>query len=93
MRDDAAAQLPEFEVRLGGTTSVDVTKIGVDKAYGMKKLMEATGVSKDEILFFGDKLEEGGNDYPVKQLGIDCIAVERWRDTAYALEGVLAVTE
>lgn len=93
MRDDAAAQLPEFEVRLGGTTSVDVTKIGVDKAYGMKKLMEATGVSKDEILFFGDKLEEGGNDYPVKQLGIDCIAVERWQDTAYALEGVLAVTE
>ena len=80
-------------MRLGGTTSVDVTKIGVDKAYGMKKLMEATGVSKDEILFFGDKLEEGSNDYSVKQLGVDCIAVERWQDTAYALEGVLAVTE
>ncbi len=93
MRDDVAAKLPEFEVRLGGTTSVDITKIGVDKAYGMKKLMEATGVSKEEILFFGDKLEEGGNDFPVKNLGIDCIAVERWQDTAYALEGIIAVTE
>ena len=93
MRDDVAAKLPEFEVRLGGTTSVDITKIGVDKAYGMKKLMEATGVGKEEILFFGDKLEEGGNDFPVKNLGIDCIAVERWQDTAYALEGIIAVTE
>ena len=93
MRDDVAAKLPEFEVRLGGTTSVDITKIGVDKAYGMKKLMEATGVSKEEILFFGDKIEEGGNDFPVKNLGIDCIAVERWQDTAYALEGIIAVTE
>ena len=85
--------MPEFEVRLGGTTSVDITKIGVDKAYGMKKLMEATGASKEEILFFGDKIEEGGNDFPVKNLGIDCIAVERWQDTAYALEGIIAVTE
>ena len=56
-------------------------------------LMEATGVSKEEILFFGDKIEEGGNDFPVKNLGIDCIAVERWQDTAYALEGIIAVTE
>ncbi len=92
MRDDVAGQLTEFEVRLGGTTSVDVTKIGVDKAYGMKKLMEATGASMDELLFFGDKLEEGGNDFPVKNLGIDSIAVTRWEDTAYALEGIIAVS-
>lgn len=93
MRDDVAEKLPEFEVRLGGTTSVDITKIGVDKAYGMKKLMEATGVNKEDILFFGDKLEEGGNDFPVKEMGIDCIAVERWEDTAYALEGIRGVTK
>ena len=58
----------------------------------MKKLMEATGVAKEEILFFGDKLEEDGNDFPVKNMGIDCIAVERWEDTAYALEGINAVS-
>lgn len=92
MRDDVAAMLPDFEVRLGGTTSVDVTKIGVDKAYGMQKLMEATGVTKEEILFFGDKLEEGGNDFPVKNMGIDSIAVEGWEDTAFALEGIIAVS-
>lgn len=84
--------IPEFEVRTAGTTSLDITKPGVDKAYGMRKLMEATGVAMEEILFFGDKLEEGGNDFPVKDLGIECIAVERWEDTAYALEGIIAVS-
>lgn len=85
--------IPEFEVRTAGTTSLDITKPGIDKAYGIHKLMEATGVSKEEILFFGDKLEEGGNDFPVRAMGVDCIAVERWEDTAYALEGVSAISK
>ena len=77
---------------MGGTTSVDVTTIGIDKAYGMKKLIEALGISKEEILFIGDKLEEGGNDYPVKAFGIDTIAVDGWQDTALVLEGILAIS-
>lgn len=86
LRDEVAPLLTDLEVRVGGTTSVDVTLIGVDKAYGMKHLIEATGVTKEEILFVGDKLEEGGNDYPVKAMGIDTIAVERWEDTALVIE-------
>ena len=69
-----------------------MTTIGIDKAYGMKKLIEALGISKEEILFIGDKLEEGGNDYPVKAFGIDTIAVDGWQDTALALEGILGVS-
>lgn len=93
LRQKIADKLPDLEVRLGGTTSVDVTRPGIDKSYGMKKLMTALGIAKDEILFFGDKLMEGGNDYPVKAMGIDSIAVEGWETTAYALEGILGVTE
>ena len=92
-RDKVAELLPELEVRIGGTTSTDVTKPGIDKAYGMKKLIEYNHISKDEILFFGDKLNEGGNDYPVKSMGIDSIAVDGWETTTYALEGILGVTE
>lgn len=92
-RDKVAELIPDLEVRIGGTTSTDVTMIGIDKAYGMKKLIEAIDISKDEILFIGDKLEEGGNDYPVKAMGIDSIAVERWEDTILVLEGILGVTE
>lgn len=92
-RDKVAELLPDLEVRIGGTTSTDITLPGVDKAYGMRKLIDALDISKDEILFFGDKLNEGGNDYPVKAMGTDSIAVEGWESTAYALEGVLGVTE
>lgn len=92
LRDMVAAQVPDLEVRIGGTTSTDVTMIGIDKAYGMNKLIEALEISKDDILFIGDKLQEGGNDYPVKAMGIDTVEVDRWEDTAYVLEGVLAVS-
>lgn len=88
-----AEQLLDFEVRAGGSTTIDITRLGIDKAYGMKKLCEAIDISKDEILFVGDKLEEGGNDYPVKAMGVDTIAVERWEDTTLVLEGILGVTE
>lgn len=92
-RDKVAERLPDVEVRIGGTTSTDVTLPGIDKAYGMQKLIDAIDISKDEILFIGDKLQEGGNDYPVKAMGIDTIEVDRWEDTALVLEGVLGVTE
>ncbi len=93
LRDVIAERLPDLEVRLGGTTSVDVTRIGIDKAYGIQKLMDELNIGTDDILYFGDKLQEGGNDYPVKALGIDSIEVEKWEDTAFALEGILGVTE
>lgn len=91
-RDRVAEQLPGLEVRIGGTTSTDVTQPGIDKAYGMKKIRDAIGISQEEILYMGDKLEEGGNDYPVKALGIDCIAVDGCETTSYAIEGILGVT-
>ena len=88
IRDYAAERLPELEVRVGGLTSIDVTKPGIDKAYGMQKLIEILGISKDEILFMGDRIVEGGNDYPVKAMGIDSIEVSHWRDTAIAVEAI-----
>lgn len=79
-------RLPDLEVRLGGSTTIDITQLGIDKAYGMEKLLRTLEISKDEILFVGDKLQEGGNDYPVKAMGIDSIEVEHWPDTALIIE-------
>ena len=84
--------IPDFNVNVAGLTSIDVTIPGVDKAYGMRKLMENTGLSMEEILFIGDKMEQGGNDYPVRAMGIDWIAVKDWQDTAYVIQGVLGVS-
>lgn len=91
VRDYVAPLIPEFEVRVGGVTSIDVTKPGIDKAYGMEKLISILQLSKEEILFFGDRLAEGGNDWPVKAAGIDSLEVSRWEDTALVLESILHV--
>ena len=93
LRDYAAPFLDDLEVRVGGTTSVDVTRIGIDKAYGMQKLIEVLDINKDDILFIGDRLEEGGNDYPVKAMGIDTLQVSCWEDTALVIEGIVKVSE
>ena len=57
----------------------------------MQKLIDILDISRDDILFFGDKLQEGGNDYPVKAMGIDCLESEEWEDTADRLETIVEV--
>lgn len=89
LRDAVAARLPELEVRAGGSTSIDVTRAGIDKAYGMKALTEHTGIALGDMLFYGDRLDEGGNDYPVLALGVRSIAVSGWEDTATKLDELL----
>ncbi|HEV2971561.1 MAG TPA: HAD-IIB family hydrolase, partial [Pirellulales bacterium] len=43
--------IPEFSVRLGGSTSIDVTRPGIDKAYGIKKLRDILGIAIEEMIF------------------------------------------
>ncbi|WP_090033880.1 HAD-IIB family hydrolase [Cellulomonas marina] len=89
LRAAVQADLPDLEVRSGGSTSVDITRKGIDKAYGMSRLAELTGIDLQEMLFVGDRLDEAGNDYPVKALGVPCHAVEGWEDTAAYLDDLI----
>ena len=92
VREFAAELLPEFEVRVGGVTSVDITKPGIDKAYGMRKIMGMLEIGMEDIFFIGDRVQEGGNDYPVKAMGIDTLEISHWEETARAVELILAVS-
>ena len=89
MRDAVADLLPDLEVRSGGSTSVDITRRGVDKAYGMNALVDLAGVSLRDMVFIGDRLDEGGNDRPVLDMGVRCYAVHGWQDTARYLTETL----
>jgi len=89
LREAVQALLPDLEVRSGGSTSVDITRRGIDKAYGMNRLAELTAIPLADMLFVGDRLDENGNDYPVKAMGVDCVAVENWEDTAAFLEDLI----
>jgi len=89
LRDAVAARIPDLEVRSGGSTSVDITRRGIDKAYGMTRLAEQTGIALDDMLFVGDRLDEHGNDYPVLAMGVTCHAVTGWEDTIAYLEDLI----
>lgn len=80
--------LPEFNVKLGGTTSIDVTCKGVDKAYGIARLLKYAKHKKREILFVGDALFPGGNDWSVKEAGIECVSVKHINETLDFIKSV-----
>lgn len=90
LRAAAAAALPHLEVRSGGSTSVDVTRRGIDKAFGMRELARHTGLALEQMVFIGDRLDEGGNDYPVKALGVGCTAVSGWPQTLEVVRELIA---
>src|SRR5699024_10362866 len=90
LRAAVARRLPGLEVRSGGSTSVDITRNGIDKAYGMTRLAEQTGIALGEMLFIGDRLDEGGNDYPVKAIGVPCMEVTDWRQTLTVVTDVVS---
>ena len=89
----AKKKAPEFDFEIGGTTSINAIKPGMNKEFGMTHLMDELGVDKDEILYFGDMTQPGGNDYPVVKMGIDTITVRSHEDTGYALRGILGTME
>jgi phosphomannomutase len=82
--------IPEFSVHLGGTTSIDITKAGIDKAYGIRKLEEILHIGIPEMIFIGDALFPGGNDYPAKQAGVVCIRVRDPNETKRVIEAIIA---
>ena len=71
---------------------MDVTLPGIDKAYGMRQLMEQTSFTDKDILFIGDKLQPGGNDYPARAMGLDWIEVKSVEDTKWVIRGILGVS-
>lgn len=82
--------LPDFSVRLGGTTSIDVTLPGIDKAYGIRKLRDILGVAIEEMLYVGDALFPGGNDAPARETGATCIQVRDPDESKRVIETVIA---
>ena len=90
MKTTLDASLPDFSVRLGGSTSIDITKPGIDKAYGIRKLRDILGIAIDEMIFIGDALFPGGNDYPAKEAGVDSVRCRDPLETQRLIEAIIA---
>ena len=85
--------IPEFSVHLGGATSIDVTQHGIDKAYGIRKLRDILRIAIDEMIFIGDAIFPGGNDYPAKEAGALSIEVKDPHETKRVIEAIVACLE
>jgi HAD superfamily hydrolase (TIGR01484 family) len=82
--------LPDFEITVGGTTSISFTRRGVNKAYCLDKIWRYLGFVREDILFVGNAIFEGGDDYALKKAGVYCIGVESPEDTKKVIKGMLA---
>ncbi|MDR2538173.1 MAG: HAD-IIB family hydrolase [Bifidobacteriaceae bacterium] len=89
LRSLISMDLSGYRVASGGSTSIDVTKRGVDKAYGLSELALATGLDLEKFIFVGDRLDPGGNDAPVKKLGIQTYQVKGPSETKLFIQGFL----
>lgn len=87
---DLQKRLPGLSINMGGATSIDITREGVDKAYGLKKLNEVSGIALESMMFIGDAIFPGGNDYPAEQLGLDVVKVKNPDGTLAAIAGIVA---
>ena len=90
MKEALDKLIPEFSVHLGGSTSIDVTKPGIDKAYGIIKLRDTLGVSIQDMIFIGDAIFPGGNDYPAKEAGALSIQVLDPDESKRVIEAIIA---
>lgn len=87
---DLKKRLPGLSINMGGATSIDITQEGVDKAYGLKRLRDESGIPLDAMMFIGDAIFPGGNDYPAKELGLDTVRVRDPEETLAVIAGIVA---
>ncbi len=85
-----AKKLPELEIRTGGSTSIDVTRKGIDKAYGIRKIRKVLRIGIKDMLFVGDRIFPGGNDYAVVRTGVDYIQVRGPAEAGVVIRFLLA---
>jgi HAD superfamily hydrolase (TIGR01484 family) len=81
IRDAVKVMFPDYSVRVGGLTSVDISIDGIDKEYAINELLEWNQFDESDVLYIGDKFRPGENDYPALLAGVTCLRVTSHTDT------------
>ena len=91
IKKELEKRLPDFEIRLGGLTSIDVTRKNIDKAYAVGKIKDIFNLSLNDIIFVGDSLYKGGNDSDVIRAGISATPVSGPEETKRFIKMLLVL--
>jgi phosphomannomutase len=86
---EVAKLVPDLEVRAAGHTSIDVTRKGIDKAYGLKQMVKYLHVKIPKMLFIGDAIFPGGNDYAALKTGVDYVPVKGPEETKKVIRAIV----
>lgn len=81
--------LPNYEIAIGGGTSIDITKKGINKTYAIKWLSEKLSLTIPEMTYVGDSLFPEGNDAVVIQTGIPTIKTSGPEQTVEIINALL----
>lgn len=76
-----APLLPEVSLLVNAYSSIDILNKGFNKAVGLVRFLDKIGLQKSDVIFVGDGLFPGGNDYSVYEAGIDTIPVRDPKET------------
>lgn len=83
-------RLPEFNILIGGASTIDFTRKDTNKAYGVKWFADYLKTTPAELLYVGDALYPGGNDEVVLVTGIQARSVANPEDTETVIDELLA---
>ena len=89
LRDAIAKRRPAYEVHMGGLTSIDVNRAGIDKAYGIRQLCTWLHIAETDALYVGDQLVAGGNDEAAFKTHIQTKSVKDPEETAAFIRKLL----
>jgi HAD superfamily hydrolase (TIGR01484 family) len=82
-------QLSKADVLINGSSSIDIVPKGFNKAVGLTRLLNKLNLNKKDMIFVGDGLFPGGNDYSVFEAGIETIAVKGPEETKLVIKNWL----
>jgi len=81
--------LSEFAVEIGGSTSIDITQKSIDKAFAIERICQYLDLKIEEVLFVGDAIFPGGNDYSVTKTGVDTAKVANYNETKSIIRKII----
>ena len=89
--EDITSHWPELDAVIGGQISIDIVPKGRDKSQILKHIQKKENA--DKYIFLGDRIQEGGNDYPLAKLmgkteGCRYYKVEDYNETKQILESL-----
>jgi len=81
------SKLSDVSIIIGGTTTLDILAKDFNKAKGLIRLLNKLNLTIDDMVFIGDAIFPGGNDYSAYEAGIESIRVSGPSESKEIIQG------